>query len=147
MEGDIAEAGEGSPQNPADEASDDSSTAFPVSTTIFIIDRICGLVPTLARCGTVLGVFYLLYRSIQCISGKQTEFSAVASAVVTMSADRWFAWAVACLCGYGYWSEKKLRKSSIASKDAYVKHLENLVQPGRGGTSNLTEDGESKPKG
>jgi hypothetical protein len=95
----------------------------------------------------IFGIFYWLYRSVECISGKQTQFSAVASAVVTMSADRWFAYAVASVCGVGFWNERRLRKQSIASKDSYVKKLEGLLNPGRGGTSNLTTDGESKPKG
>ena len=109
-----------------------------------LIDRLCSLGRTALHCLTIFGVAYFTYRSVDSISGKKTDFSAVASGVFKMSVDRWAAYVVSALSGGGYLYERSLRKRSIKSRDEHIKKLESVIHPSRGGSSNLTETGEVK---
>lgn len=109
------------------------------------IDNLFGWLRTAVRVAGWAFVAYCLYRTTKSIAGQTTDFRAdvktIFESVVKLGASQWAAYAVAALCGVGYFHERRLRRQSNRSKGNYIRHLETKIDPNRS-SSHLTETGQ-----
>jgi hypothetical protein len=84
---------------------------------------------------------YFLMRTAEALAGKTTI--AIIEAALNLSADRYFAYAVAALCAGGFVLERRQRKRAIKETSEYIRKLETHIDPKRS-RSRLTETGEPR---
>lgn len=113
------------------------------TTTAYMVERICGLLSVLVKSLAVLGVFFFVWKSVDCLSGKETKVSAIVQGVAKMSLDRWTAYILSGLFGLGFLNERRVRQKSISEKNQHIKKLEEIIDPGRS-SSALDEKGRPK---
>ena len=112
--------------------------------SIMLWDRVFGLLARLIDKVPILAICIFGYLSIKEIAGKNTDFNAVGKVMMSLSANQWFAWLVASLCGLGYYRERTTRKETIKQHEAYIRELEERHEPKRR-SSGLTSSGQGQP--
>jgi len=108
---------------------------------MFKAHELSAVLRTLFRCAGLVLVAYYGYRTAASIAGTATTFTVILEFLAKISADRWVAYAVACVCGCGWAIERRARKSYIKRSSSRTKELEKKLWPGRS-SSGIRETGE-----
>ena len=108
-------------------------------------DTIGGIFNGLIRGGVIFACFYCLYLIVDSLAGKTTAADIALKAITDLELDRSVLYVLTG--GTTLWAirERKLRKKKTKDLGAYVKELEEHIDPNRT-SSNLTETGDTHPE-
>ena len=101
-------------------------------------------VRTLLRAGAWVVVAYFFFAASREFAGKETKLSGVLDAAFKMSFDRYASYFASALFGVSWWRERRLRRKIIADHAPYIQQLEQKIDPGRSGSSLLTDGRANK---
>jgi hypothetical protein len=104
------------------------------------IDAAARIMQSAFKYGAWIAVTYLIVGCVKDIAGTSTDFRFLVKGVLSLNADRWFAYIVAILTSGGYILERKLRRRVTRERDGYIKELETRIDPNRS-SSRLEPDG------
>jgi len=99
-----------------------------------VLDARYSLARTVVRSLTIAIACAFGYLSLRVIAGSTTTFSAVLKASFDLSIDRWAAYLLAGAGSAGWYSERRLRRKTIEKHAAYIKELEQKIDPVRSGS-------------
>ena len=77
------------------------------------------------------------------MAGKTTNISTMIKAVVDLDIGKYVAYAVAAVCGAGWFVERRTRRRTIKGQNEHIKELESRLDPKRR-SSGLLPDGQTK---
>lgn len=113
------------------------------------VSAIASVLNNLIRWGGLVAIFYWMYRSVDTLSGKQTDaifdVGIITSITASVAFKNVLPWILAFLgVGYGL-KQRSLRKTTIERLQDRIRELEKHVDPGRS-SSGLTPRGDTHPK-
>jgi hypothetical protein len=106
-----------------------------------LVDGVLSLFRTALRGAIVLGALYIAAIGAAPFAGRNTAVTALVSAMVDLSADRYFFLTVAVIATGSWWQERRKRTKLIKEWGAYVRDLETKIDSGRS-SSGLLKTGK-----
>jgi hypothetical protein len=108
-----------------------------------IVDQVFKLLRQVVAGAIIVMCAYFVFRSVDAIAGKKTELNSFIKGVLDMKIDRWVYLSLAGICGFGWRTERKLRRQTITEQSRHIKLLEARLAPERT-SSGLLPDGTAK---
>ena len=113
--------------------------------TLFIWDKITGLISLFVKCSTAFGFVFLFYLSIKSLAGQNTWADITVDLLSNIKFSQVAAWVFGC-GGLIYGRvQHGLRKKNVTFFQGRIQTLETRIDPDRS-SSNLTIDGGTRPE-
>jgi hypothetical protein len=108
-------------------------------------DRTVSLAQTIAKMVALVMCVRYMYLSLGVLAGRETKFEAVMRTLLSVTSDRWVAYAVSAIFGVSWYRQRRLSQKSIKEREAYIRDLEKRIDPRRS-SSGLSATGRPKKK-
>lgn len=89
------------------------------------------IVVSLVRAGTVIACFYLMYKSVEVLAGRETKAQFALSALANLKANQAFVYLFGGGCGIWAFGERGLRKKTTKRLQDRVVDLEKKLDTKR----------------